>query len=186
MPGLTAVSLAGVFRTRILVGTAVRRVLSADELDVALAHERAHRGAFDNLKRFLMFCAPDVLGVSAASRELEARWRATAEWRADIEAVNGDGLRAVRLASALVKVSRLAARQGSFVTSPTWSSLHEAAQLEMRVRRLVRGDAPAVARSRHGAGLMLAALAGVCVLGVSATAAPVVQQMTEALVRLLP
>ena len=186
VPGLMAVSLAGVFRTKILVGAAVRRILSADELEVALAHERAHRGAFDNLKRFLMFCAPDVLGVSAASRELEARWRATAEWHADLEAVNGDGLRAVRLASALVKVSRLAARQGTFVTSPAWSGLHEAAQLEMRVRRLVRGDTQAVAPSRHGVGPMLAALAGISVLGVSAIAAPVVQQMTEALVRLLP
>lgn len=186
VPGLAGMSLAGVFRTRILVGAAVRRALSAGELEVALAHERAHRGAFDNLKRFGMFCAPDLLGGSPASCELEARWRATAEWHADAQAVGSDDVRAVRLASALVKVSRLASRPSPFLTCPAWSSLHEAPLLEMRVRRLVRGETPAATQPRRGVGLWLAALAGVCVLGASAMLAPFVQHVTEVLVRLLP
>jgi len=184
--GFPGVSLAGVLRTRILVGAAVRQTLSAEELDVALAHERAHRTAFDNLKRFVMFCAPDLLGGSAVSRELEARWRATAEWRADDRAVNGDQVRAVRLASALVKVSRLASGPAPFAMSAAWSRLHDAPLLEFRVRRLVHGRPPAVVRPHRALGLSFAALAAVALVSASVSAAPSVQQLTEALVRLLP
>ncbi len=186
VPGLAGVSLAGVLRTRILVGATVCQTLSAEELDVAFAHERAHRTAYDNLKRFVMFCAPDLLGGSAVSRELEARWRAIAEWRADARAVNGDQMRAVRLASALVKVSRLASGPAPFATSPAWSRLHDAPLLEVRVRRLVQGRTPAVIRTHRTLGLSLAALASVAVVTASASVAPSVQQLTETLVRLLP
>jgi Zn-dependent protease with chaperone function len=41
--GLPGVSLAGVLRPRVLVAEAVRSQLSAAELDVAVAHELAHR-----------------------------------------------------------------------------------------------------------------------------------------------
>lgn len=184
--GHTGVSLAGVFRTRILVGTAVRRALSAAELEVALAHERAHRSALDNLKRFVMFCAPDLFGGSATSREVESRWRATSEWLADAQAVDGDDVRAVRLASALVKVSRIASGPSAFVTSPAWSTLHDPPLLEMRVRRLVQGGAPAAARPSSPYGLGSAALVGALMLSSAAILAPSVHQLTEALVRLLP
>ncbi len=184
--GLPGVSLAGVLRTRILVGAAVRQALSAEELEVALAHERAHRSAFDNLKRFVMLCAPDLLGGSAVSRELEARWRAMAEWRADARAVDGDRVKAVRLASALVKVSRLASGPTPFATSPAWSRLHDAPLLEMRVRRLVQGRTPALVRPHRTPGFLLAALASLAVGMASAGIAPAVHQLTEALVRLLP
>ena len=185
MPGLAGVSLAGVFRTRILIGTAVRRVLSAAELDVALAHERAHRRALDNLKRSVMFCAPDLFGDWAVSRELEARWRATAEWLADARAVNGDGRRAVQLASALVKVSRISADRAAFASSPAWSTLHDPPLLEMRVRRLVSGDAPA-AEARTSRLPVCAIITGAGLACVAMLASPAVHYLTEALVRALP
>lgn len=184
--GLAGVSLAGVFRTRILVGPAVRRALSGAELDVALAHERAHRTSLDNVKRCAMFCAPDVLGLVAMSREVEARWRASAEWLADAQAVDGDDVRAVHLASALVKVSRITSSPTPFVTSPAWSTLNEPPLLEMRVRRLVGGTAPAASAPRR-AHAFCAVIAVCAVLLSSAVAvSPSIHHFTEALVRLLP
>lgn len=186
MQGLAGVSLAGVFRTRILVGAAVRRALTAAELNVALAHERAHRRALDNLKRFVIFCAPDLFGDSAASRKVEAEWRASAEWLADARAVDGDLTRAVNLASALVKVSRIASAPSAFVTSPAWSMLHDPPLLEMRVRRLVDGEAPAAVRPRRAYRAASVTLFAVALLSCGSTVAPSLHQLTEALVRMLP
>jgi hypothetical protein len=193
VPGLAGVSLAGVLRTRILVGSAVTRQLSPAELAVAVDHELAHRFAFDNLKRFAMFCAPDLFGFSRVARRLEEEWRAAAESRADARAVNGDGTRALHLASALVKVARLGAGSPVLRMSPSWSTLHHPPLLEMRVRRLVAAVAPAAEPAGSGcalfgqrAALGIAALAVVGVTVVGAALGGSVHQITEALVRLLP
>jgi hypothetical protein len=185
VPGLSGVSLAGVLRTRILVGPVVTRQLSSAELAVAVDHELAHRSAFDNLKRFAMFCAPDVFGFSCVARRLEEEWRAAAESLADARAVNGDGRRALHLASALVKVARLGADSPVLRMSPSWSTLHHPPLLEMRVRRLVDGVAPAA----EPAGFRTLAITALAVAGVAVSGAALggsVHQITEALVRLLP
>ena len=137
--GVHGVSLAGVLQPRILVGTAAAEALTAAELDVAIAHERAHQRSRDNLKRFLMHCAPDLFGWSAAARRIEARWQAESEREADARAVRGDERRAVVLASALVKVARLTRRPGAIGPSPAWSAFHVPTLLEARVTRLVSG-----------------------------------------------
>jgi hypothetical protein len=186
VPGLAGISLAGVIRTRILVGSAVRRALDRAELDVALAHERAHRRSLDNVKRFVMFCAPDVFGAWAVAREVESRWHATAESLADARAVRGDGVRAVHLASALVKVSRLASASALPVSSPAWSTLHDPPLLEQRVRCLVDGTTPSVRAARPAVSLAATALLGAAFVAVSVFAYPAVHQLTEALVRVLP
>ncbi len=187
IPGLTGVSLAGVLRTRVLVGPEVTGELLAAELAVAVDHELAHRSAFYNLKRFAMFCAPDLFGFSQVARRLEEEWSAAAESLADARAVNGDSARAVHLASALVKVARLGASSSALRMSPSWSTLHHPPLLEMRVRRLVDGVVPA-AEPAGFTPIVLAiaalAVAGVMVAG-AALGAPV-HQITEALVRLLP
>ncbi|HEX6974319.1 MAG TPA: hypothetical protein VF147_07960 [Vicinamibacterales bacterium] len=185
VPGLAGVSLAGVFRTRILVGSAVREALSADELEVAVAHECAHRASLDNLKRSVMFCAPDVFGTAALAREIEAKWRATAEWLADARAVGGDQVRAMRLASALVKVSRLVSPAVSFVTSPAWSTLHDPPLLELRVRRLV-GTAPAAGMPHRGVAITVGVAAVGAMLSSAVAAYPTVHGLTELLIRVLP
>ena len=135
--GLNGVSLAGVFRTRILIGSVAKAALSDAELEVAVAHELAHRSSWDNLKRCVMFCAPDLVGFTAAARDLEARWRAAAECRADALAVRGDEVRATHLASALVKVAQLSQPTPPAYASPIWSTFHETSLLETRVRRLI-------------------------------------------------
>jgi hypothetical protein len=135
--GLNGVSLAGIFRPRILIGSSARAALTDAELEVAVAHELAHRTCWDNLKRCATFCAPDVFGLTAAARDLETQLRVRAEWRADALAVGGDETRATHLASALVKVARLSQPGAHPYASPVWSTFHETPMLEARVRRLV-------------------------------------------------
>jgi hypothetical protein len=183
VPGLRGVALAGIFRPRILIGTRARRVLTSGELDLAVAHEHAHRQAGDNLSRALMHCAPDFLAFFTTARRLERLWEAEAECLADAAAVNGNPVRATRLASALVKVARLAA--GERTWSPGWSTFHQPALLEVRVRLLV--SSPVVPSAT--AGCVRAAAA--CGLAAAAAAwmAGIPQQMhwlTEAFIAILP
>ena len=59
---LPGVSLFGIWRPRILIGSDARRALTPAELDLAISHEVAHRRSQDNLKRFLiLLCAGPVL-----------------------------------------------------------------------------------------------------------------------------
>jgi Zn-dependent protease with chaperone function len=185
VPGLAGVSLAGVVRPRILVGPAVREALTTPELDAAVAHEVAHRASRDNMKRFAMFCAPDFLGRSRVAQLIESQWRAVAEQQADARAVAGDGVRAVHLASALVKVARLAGASPGGM-SPAWSSLHEPPLLETRVKRLVAGDAlrPAESHGGRAAALLVAGMWATAVAGAAAGAE--LHQLTETLSHLLP
>jgi Zn-dependent protease with chaperone function len=141
-PQMPGVSLAGIFRTTVVVGRPVRDALTSEELDVAIAHELAHQRARDNLKRFAMLASPDLFGCSAAARWLERQWSTEVECRADAHAAAGDPTRAANLASALLKVARLggAAGEGSGRVSPLWSTFHHRSVLELRVRRLVSGN----------------------------------------------
>lgn len=183
--GLAGVSLAGILRPRILIGSAALAELTPAELDVAISHELAHRRSRDNFKRFLICCAPDFFGMLPAARQLEDRWEAETECQADALAVGGDDRRAVVLASALVKVARLA-RPATISPSPVWSGFHVAALLETRVRRLVDGQT-SVRRTRASlrraiAGAAVAVPAAAWILDLSYS----VHQVTEALVTYLP
>jgi beta-lactamase regulating signal transducer with metallopeptidase domain len=177
-------SLAGVFKPRILVGSPVRRALTPPELELAIAHERAHLASRDNLKRCAMFCAPDLFGFSSTARALEERWRGETECKADAHAVAGDERRAVLLASALVKAARVAG-QGGPLASPVWSAFHEPALLETRVRRLVSGAALILPPRRATLSVVLALTAAVALVG-SSVGAEQIYHASEALVRLLP
>ena len=185
MPGFAGVALAGVFRPQILVGTAARAALTPAEFDVAVSHEVAHRNSRDNLKRVVMFCAPDLLGWTAAARRLEERWLAQAECLADAHAVGDDDQRALALASALVKVARMT-DGSSALRSPAWSAFHEPGFLESRVRQLVEGYPPRPQGARR---LWYAvAISCVSVLSVfwSLGLAHRLHDVTEALVTNLP
>jgi hypothetical protein len=183
--GLCGVSLAGILRPRILIGSSALAALTPAELDVAISHEIAHRRSLDNLKRFFISCAPDLFGWLPAARQLEARWEAETECQADASAVSGDNGRAVVLASALVKVARLA-RSSTLAPSPAWSAFHVPTLLETRVRRLVDGHL-AVSRGDRalwlgGVAAAIALPAAVWLLDLSYT----LHLVTEAMVTLLP
>jgi hypothetical protein len=183
MPGMW---LAGVVRTTIVVGRPVREVLTHEELEVALAHEIAHRQSWDNLKRFAMFASPDFFRYTRAARQLEQQWSAEVECVADAWAVAGNASRAADLASALIKVARLAGAATRVPAVPIWSTFYERALLELRVRRLVDGTvAPARVSPLLPAGLLMLVtltLTGAWVADLPRT----VHVMTEALVRFLP
>jgi hypothetical protein len=182
--GMPGVSLSGIWRPMILVGAEARAALTPAELDLAICHEHAHRQSLDNLKRVLMHAAPDLFGWTRVAWKLEERWLAEAELEADACAVGGDGQRAVLLASALVKVARLAGNLRS--PSPAWSAFHAPTLLEQRVRRLVSGPLtpPVSARTLlwSSGGLILGVPLGVWVLEVSHT----LHTVTELMVAHLP
>jgi hypothetical protein len=186
---LCGVSLSGVVRTRILIGPAASAQLSSSELQAAVAHELAHRDALDNLKRYAMFCAPDLFGFTTAARRLERQWHSAAESLADARAVNGDPRGALHLASALVKVARLTADR-SFASPPPssliWSTLHDPPLLERRVRRLLSGAPPSAAHPAAARGLAIVAIPAAVLLTCAPELARLAHQMTETVVRFLP
>jgi len=186
LEGLPGVSLAGIWRPRILIGSDAAATLTPAELDVAISHEIAHRRSQDNLKRFLIFCAPDLFAWTAVARQLGEQWEAEAECEADAYAVMADGHRAVMLASALVKVARFGCATSFHPVSPAWSAFHVPTLLEMRVRRLVSGPAlPPVSAGKLGwcsATLSLGISTGLWLIGFSYT----LHLVTETMVTRLP
>ena len=70
--GLPGVSLAGIWRPRILIGSEALSALTPAELDVAISHEVAHRRSQDNLKRFLLY-------LRAGPLRLDAQWPASSK-----------------------------------------------------------------------------------------------------------
>jgi hypothetical protein len=180
------VSLAGIRRPRLFVGRRVLDALSAEELDVSLAHELAHHATRDNLKRLLVAFSPDLLTLWRPGRTLERRWRAAVEFAADARAAGGDERRAVTLASALLKVARLA------VTPPTPAGagigFYDGTLLWARVERLLtpaQDDLP---------GVPAAPVWSLCAVSLAVLAAAVTGQgawlsvhtVTEGLIRFLP
>jgi hypothetical protein len=186
LDGVTVLSLAGIFRTTILLGRNVREALTASELDVALAHETAHQRAFDNVKRFAMYCVPDFFGYTGACRRLEAEWRDCAECLADSRAARGDAKRALNLASALVKVARLSASSPRVLSAPTWTAFYDEPLIETRVRRLVSGASEQVETSSPEPALAAVFMLAACSIMWLAAFPGALHRATEAFARLLP
>jgi hypothetical protein len=167
------------------MGGQVAASLTRAELDVAIAHEIAHRSAVDNLKRWAIYCAPDFFGVSGVARKTERAWHAAAESLADARAVRGDAQRGLDLASALVKVARLTTGKPSSALTPVWSPFNDPSLLERRVHQLtsnVPGAAPAKPAYAAGAALGLMAL----VVALVPVLAGAIHAITEAAVAFLP
>ena len=127
------ISLAGLLRPRVFVARPVVEAFTSDEMEVSLAHELAHHDSHDNLKRMLVACSPDLLGLWPSGRALERRWRAVVEFAADARAVAGREERALSLASALLKVARLAPAPGL----ATASGFYDGTLLSARIDRLL-------------------------------------------------
>src|SRR5579862_352523 len=101
------VAAVGVLRPRFVAASQVLEALGPAELEVALAHERAHVRAFDNLKRLALSVIPDVFGGLPDGAWVQASWEQAAERAADQDAVCGSRERALDLCGALLKVARL-------------------------------------------------------------------------------
>lgn len=129
-------ALGGVFRPQLVVSSGVLRVLSNEQLELALEHEKAHRDSRDNLKRLFLLLTPEFLPFVKGFTPLEQGCAKFSEWAADDEAVRGDPRRALSLAAALLRVARLGAGPRlSFLQS---SLLPWDQDLSARVDRLLR------------------------------------------------
>lgn len=145
------VALIGVFSPKLVASRSVLEVCSTCELAQIVAHERGHLRSRDNLKRWLMAAAPDLLRWTRFHDEIEVAWYNAAEDAADDAATSGDVLARTDLAALLVKIAGLG------LTAPwpaaTVSPFVETDGLDRRVRRLLEDEAtpapsiwPAVAR----------------------------------------
>ena len=129
------VALVGVFTPKLVAARTVIESCTTEELTAIVAHERGHLHARDNLKRWLMACAPDALRWTPWHQEIVAAWHDAAEDAADDAATRGDERARLDLAALLVKIARL-------TPEPSWpaatvSPFVEKAGLDRRVRRLV-------------------------------------------------
>jgi Zn-dependent protease with chaperone function len=134
------VALFGLVMARLFVARRVIDACTTDEFDAVIAHEQAHVRQRDNLRRMAMIAAPDPLGLLPAGRQMQQAWFHASELAADEWAAGRTS--GVLLASALVKVARLA------TTSPEplpASALYNGEPITERVHRLlelVPTDAP--------------------------------------------
>jgi Peptidase family M48 len=181
---LPVFAVVGLRRPRMYVSSQLLEALEPDEIAAAVAHERAHLVAGDNLKRLLMRACPDPPGLAAAARRLEAQWARAAEALADERASGGHRPTALALAAGLVKAARLAPAAANGLPV---SALHDGGDVDDRVRRLVAsGDVEAPGSGiRPGAALALGAvlLAGGAAAAIQAL--PAAHALIEAAARLL-
>jgi beta-lactamase regulating signal transducer with metallopeptidase domain len=129
------VALVGVFSPQLIAARTVIDACSAEELAAIVAHERGHLHAHDNLKRWLLACAPDVLRWTTAHQSIVAAWRDAAEYAADDAATRGKEEARVDLAALLLKIARLAPPR--FATPAGVSTFADKEGLDRRVRRLL-------------------------------------------------
>lgn len=142
------VALVGVFRPRLVAARSVIDSCTPGELATIVAHERGHLQSCDNLKRWLVACAPDALRWTPIHHALAAAWHDAAEDAADDAATPGDATARVELAALLIKIARL-------TPEPVWpaatvSPFVEPGGLNRRVRRLLATEASTTAAGRRG------------------------------------
>ncbi len=173
-----ALTVAGLGSPRVLVSDAAFTILTPHELSTALRHELAHVRSRDNWKK-LMFRFLEFPGMAA----LESAWSDNAEMAADDAAVTNFD-EALDLASALIKLSRLAPVQSAELTV---GLLHSSpASLSTRVRRLFQWNQPKKDRAQQPLWIVSIPVLALAVTGVVLSYGSVLMQMhefTEFLVR---
>lgn len=128
-----AMALVGLFKSRVVVSREVLGVLTRDQMDAALEHERAHSTSGDNYKRLVLEFAP----IDGSSRKFRAAWARFTEWAADDRSTGGDSAKSVALASALVSVARLKLPPCAVVIPHASLLVSDESDLRLRVERLL-------------------------------------------------
>lgn len=176
------VALVGVFSPKLVAARAVIEACTTEELTAIVAHERRHLHARDNLKRWLMACAPDALRWTPLHHEIAGAWHDASEDAADDAAAGGAEQARVDLAALLLKIARL-------TPEPAWpaatvSPFVQRDGLDRRVRRLLSPDAT-VATSWPDALPLAAAALGLALLAVISSPAALarVYDAVEAVIR---
>ena len=137
------IAVVGVLRPRLFIAAQVFDSLTADELSAALAHERGHIEARDNLKRALLRVGQDALLFAPLGRTLMQAWHSASEEAADETAASESPTTALNLAAAIVKISRMIPI-GARATLPAGAQLlgDDEDGLTRRIRILLRLAAP--------------------------------------------
>ncbi len=140
-------AVVGVFRPRLFVAEQILVTLTAEELNASLRHELGHLVTHDNLKRILLRACSDVLTIVPFGRTLDRAWAASAECAADEHAAQSGFDTSLELASALLKITRLATPEsranlplGAYLLHPD----EDRDMLARRVRQLAQGGKPRV------------------------------------------
>jgi Zn-dependent protease with chaperone function len=133
------VAVIGAFRPRLFIAGHLFNQLSQEELAAVIAHERGHLAARDNLKRALLRACRDVLMIAPCGRSLDRAWAENSEAAADEYAARNDSEGALELASALIKIARLAPA-GVKLAIPAGALLigENASGIAQRVNRLTQ------------------------------------------------
>ncbi|REK03726.1 MAG: hypothetical protein DWQ36_19490 [Acidobacteria bacterium] len=182
------VALSGLWRPRLVLARRVADACSEEEMQAVVAHEMAHLHAHDNVRQAVLTLCPDLFALLPAARVLERSWREAAERAADEAATAGDESRRLALASALVKVARLAV--GPRAPVLPGSTLLRGEPIAERVRSLLSPPASdALDRSGvAGLGGSPRGAAGLALLAVSsalfAASRPELFELVEAAIRL--
>jgi hypothetical protein len=161
------IAIVGALHPRMFVADQVFDSLHTDEITAAIAHERAHLSAFDNLKRGILRLSRDFICFMPVGRSLDRAWAEAVEFAADDDAAQRGSAVALDLASALVKVARLVPDDGrrALLAGVTLIAADHAS-IHMRVLRLTRlasGVRPVPRQGRRAPGVALAA----CISGVT-------------------
>jgi Zn-dependent protease with chaperone function len=131
------VAIVGALRPRLFIARRAYRALERDEFRAVVAHEIGHLEARDNFKRALTRACRDLLMIVPCGRALDRAWKDYAEAAADEFAVRREGRKtALDLASALIKIARLAAVDAKPTLPAGAFLIEDNAGFEWRVRRL--------------------------------------------------
>jgi len=172
VPPLTIVGLR---KPHVLISDLALRLLTENEMGIALRHERAHIHSRDNLKKLIFrFCAFPGMG------RLETAWAEASELAADYAAVS-NASDAVDLATALVKLSRLV----PIKPAPVCTVGFITGSVSIRVARLLKWDEATRQPSRPPRWAAISMLLAT-VIGVALTYGPILvitHDLTELLVR---
>jgi len=183
------IAVVGILRPRLFIAAQVFDALGDDELAAALAHERRHVEARDNLKYALLRAGQDALLFVPAGRSLARAWRRESELAADEFAASEGAASALNLASAIVKISRLipAGARPSLPAGAHLLGAEEEDGLSRRVLNLMRLAAPdrgaGAASSSSARALPAPALwLGLCAAFLFVVTRPDVLKLTHALI----
>jgi Zn-dependent protease with chaperone function len=176
------VAVVGFVRPTLIVARSVMSACTAGEMRAILAHEQGHVTRRDNLARAALAVLPDILGWLPASRRLAASWHQAAEDAADDCAASAGPHGRLTLASALIRVARIAPASAASATLPA-TALYRGDDIARRVRRLLDPLSPPATRRAPG---LRRALAAACLLAAGALAMERMHDLVEALVTLLP
>jgi hypothetical protein len=176
-------AVTGLFRPRLLLSARILEECTASELDAIVRHECAHVRRRDNLTRAAILYLPNPLSFTTAGREMQQAWAAAAEEAADDDAAGDAADERTVLASALVRVARMAT-----APAPDWMpalTFYEGNNLERRVRRLLDGRRRSRSVPMTGIALSLVLLAG-CAFALTDDAARQLHAWMEIAVQHVP